>query len=62
MLHLSYGAGTIVHLRAGREVRHPIGSQVRFDLQPDMIRFFDPRSETALSTVDEAPASPEVSE
>jgi len=62
MLHLSYGDETIVHVRAGREVRHPIGSQVRFDLQPDMIRFFDPRSETALSTVDEAPASPEVSE
>jgi multiple sugar transport system ATP-binding protein len=62
MLHLSYGSEAIVHVRAGREVRHPIGSQVRFDLQPDMIRFFDPRTETALSTANETHPSPEVRE
>jgi len=54
MLHLSCGDDTIVHVRASREVRHPIGFPVRVDLQPDMIRFFDPHTEAVLPLVSEA--------
>jgi multiple sugar transport system ATP-binding protein len=43
------GAETIVHVRSDRMTRLPIGSQVRFDIQPDMMRLFDPGTERALS-------------
>lgn len=49
MLHLTPDAGnTIVHIRAGREVNYPLNTVVRFDLEPEMVRFFDPRTERAL--------------
>ncbi len=49
MLHLSLGDDNlIVHARAGREISYSIGTPVRFDLAPDMVRFFDPRTEAAL--------------
>jgi multiple sugar transport system ATP-binding protein len=38
----------IVHIRAPREVEHTMGAQIRFDLDPEMVRFFDPQSERAL--------------
>ena len=38
----------IVHLRAAREVDHVMGAVIRFDLDPDMVRFFDPKTELAL--------------
>jgi multiple sugar transport system ATP-binding protein len=49
MLHLSWQAGTeVVHVRAERGAGHMIGDQVRFDLNPEMVRFFKPETETAV--------------
>ena len=30
------------------EVDHAMGAVIRFDLDPEMVRFFDPRTELAL--------------
>ncbi len=50
MLHLSLNGGgeTIVHARAQRGLGLRMGDKVRFDLEPEMVRFFDPESESAL--------------
>ena len=48
MLHLSLGETQIVHARASRQVNYPIGTPVHFDLDPDMVRFFDPETEAAI--------------
>ena len=47
VLHLSLN-GTVVHIRADRGIDYPIGTAVRFDLDPEMVRFFDPQTEAAL--------------
>ena len=39
----------IVHIRAPREVAHTMGARICFDLAPDMVRFFDPKTEAALT-------------
>ena len=50
MLHLSLGDDTnVVHARAARSVTYPIDSPVRFDLDPALVRFFDPASERAIT-------------
>jgi hypothetical protein len=38
----------VVHLRADRGTRYPIGTMVRFDIDPQMARFFNPQNELAL--------------
>ena len=38
----------IVHIRSDRLVRHPIGTAVHFDLDPEMVRFFNPKTEMAI--------------
>ncbi len=48
MLHLDIGTEDIVHARVGRQDVYEMGEQLRFDVNPSMIRFFDPRSEVAL--------------
>ena len=51
ILHLSLeeeSPDSIIHIRAGRGAKHAIGTTIRFDLKPDMVRFFDPDSEAAL--------------
>ncbi len=51
LLHVSVGEGegaSIVHIRSDRMAPYTIGSPVRFDIDPDMVRFFDPKSERAL--------------
>lgn len=49
MLHLALeGEEHIVHARAERELSYEIGDTVRFDLDPALVRFFDPLSEYAL--------------
>jgi multiple sugar transport system ATP-binding protein len=48
MLHVSID-GTIVHIRAERGLGLPIGATVRFDLDPEMVRLFDPRTEAAVT-------------
>ena len=42
------GEETIVHVRASRDLSHEIGAQLRFDLDPETVRFFDPKTETAV--------------
>ena len=48
MLHVSLNEDTILHIRSDRLERHPIGEPVRFDLNPEMVRFFDPATELAI--------------
>jgi multiple sugar transport system ATP-binding protein len=48
MLHVSLGEQDIIHVRSDRLTRYPIGTVVRFDLNPEMVRFFDPKTETAF--------------
>ncbi len=48
MLHLNLDRNTMVHARVDRKVNYPIGTPLRFELDPTMIRFFDPQSEAAL--------------
>jgi multiple sugar transport system ATP-binding protein len=48
MLHLELGRDQIVHVRSGRETAYEIGDNLRFDLDPNMVRFFHPETEIAL--------------
>ena len=48
MLHLDLGQEHIVHARTSRETYFDIHTPVRFDLNPAMVRFFDPRTEAAV--------------
>ena len=49
MLHLELDPDTIIHARTTREAQYPINTPVRFDLNPSMVRFFDPATEAAIS-------------
>jgi multiple sugar transport system ATP-binding protein len=50
MLHLEMGSDLpVVHGRASRDLQLPIGTAARFDLDPTMVRFFDPSTERALA-------------
>jgi len=48
ILHVNINSDEIVHIRADRQINYPIGTQVRFDLDPRMARFFDPKTEAAI--------------
>ncbi|MBX3065163.1 MAG: ABC transporter ATP-binding protein [Anaerolineae bacterium] len=48
MLHLELGASNIVHARASRHTSYPIGTQIKFTLDPSMIRFFNPKTELSI--------------
>lgn len=48
ILHLEVADGEIIHARAGRDLRYRIGDTVRFGLDPQMVRFFDPKTEMSL--------------
>jgi multiple sugar transport system ATP-binding protein len=48
MLHLSIG-DVVFHIRGERGLNYPIGETVRFDLDPEMLRLFDPQTEDALT-------------
>jgi multiple sugar transport system ATP-binding protein len=49
MLHVSMNEHDVVHIRADRLTRYPIGTPVRFDLNPEMVRFFNPETEAAIT-------------
>ncbi len=49
MLHLNLDQNEIVHVRTARQTSYPIGSAIRFDLDPRMVRFFNPQTEAAIS-------------
>ncbi len=48
MLHVNINGDEIVHIRSDRQLSYPIGSRVKFDLDPQMIRFFNPKTEAAI--------------
>ena len=49
MLHINMNEHDIVHIRADRMVKYAIGENIRFNLDPNMVRFFDPRTESAIT-------------
>jgi multiple sugar transport system ATP-binding protein len=48
VLHVNVNEHEIVHIRSDRLVDYPIGALVKFDLDPQMVRFFDPKTEMAI--------------
>lgn len=48
MLHLELAEDTIIHARAGREDEYALGTPMHFNIKPDMLRFFHPKTELAL--------------
>ncbi len=48
MLHLELVADKIIHARTGRTYEATIGTQLHFNLKPEMVRFFNPETEMAL--------------
>ena len=56
MLHLALDSDDlIVHARAGREDMFEIGDTVHFDLNPELVRFFDPHTENAITRESNSP-------
>jgi multiple sugar transport system ATP-binding protein len=51
MLHVSVDEvdESVVHIRAERGAGHDIGDKIAFDIDPEMVRFFDPRTEAAVA-------------
>jgi multiple sugar transport system ATP-binding protein len=48
MLHVNLAGDHVVHVRADRETRYPIGTTISFDIDSQMARFFNPQNEMAL--------------
>jgi multiple sugar transport system ATP-binding protein len=59
MLHVNLDEDTIVHIRARRDHDYALGETIFFDLDPSMVRFFDPSTQLALQPA-EALATPPV--
>jgi ABC-type sugar transport system ATPase subunit len=55
MLHVELANDQIVHVRSGRGTDFQIGENLRFDLDPQMVRFFNPETEVALHKEDNHP-------
>jgi multiple sugar transport system ATP-binding protein len=49
MLHVNLGDQEVIHIRGERLTRYPIGSIVHFDLDPQMVRFFNPETGLAIT-------------
>ena len=49
MLHVNLNEFDIIHIRTTRQVNYPIGTPVRFNIDPVMVRFFNPTTKTAIS-------------
>ena len=48
LLHATMNESDIIHIRADRLANYPIGAPVRFDIDPTMVRFFNPTSQQAI--------------
>ncbi len=48
VLHVNVNSQDIVHIRTDRQIDYPIGTSVRFDIDPQMVRFFNPATEAAI--------------
>jgi multiple sugar transport system ATP-binding protein len=50
VLHVNVNSDDIVHIRTDRQIDYPIGTTVRFDIDPQMVRFFNPQTEAAITS------------
>jgi multiple sugar transport system ATP-binding protein len=48
VLHVNVDTDDIVHIRTDRQIDYPIGTNVQFDIDPQMVRFFNPDTEAAI--------------
>jgi len=48
VLHLTINESEIIHIRTDRLIPYPIDTLVHFDINPQMVRFFNPKTEVAL--------------
>jgi multiple sugar transport system ATP-binding protein len=48
VLHLMINENEIVHVRTNRLTPYPIDTMVHFDINPQMVRFFNPQTEAAI--------------
>jgi len=48
MLYINLIEDSIVHIRIDRQIKYEIGDTVRFDINPQMVRFFDPKTEKTI--------------
>ena len=48
VLHVNINEQEIVHIRSDRQAHYPIGTSLKFDINPQMVRFFDPATELAI--------------
>jgi len=49
MLDLHLTDGAIVRIRTNRGINYPLGTKINFDIDPQMVRFFDPKTEAAIT-------------
>ena len=47
-LNFTINENEIIHIRTDRLIPYPIDTLVHFDINPQMVRFFNPRSEVAI--------------
>ncbi len=52
VLHVNMSDSDIVHIRSDRQTTYPMGTRVRFDIDAEAVRFFDPASEKAVRRED----------
>lgn len=48
MLYINIDEDSIVHIRIDRQIKYEIEDTVRFDINPQMVRFFDPKTEKTI--------------
>jgi multiple sugar transport system ATP-binding protein len=48
LLSVTVSDNEIVHIRSDRQASYPIGTPVRFDIDVEMVRFFNPKTEAAM--------------
>lgn len=48
VMHVNVNTDDIVHIRTDRQIDYPIGTTVHFDIDPQMVRFFDPGTEAGI--------------
>jgi multiple sugar transport system ATP-binding protein len=48
VLHLTINEDEIIHIRTGRVIPYPIDTVIHFDINPQMVRFFNSKTEAAL--------------
>jgi len=48
VLHLTINEDEIIHIRTDRLIHYPIDTLVNFDINPQMVRFFNPKTELAI--------------